>query len=331
MRHDVLAGGVITLALVATFLSGAAHSQQDSINPATVTAADVEGWMEELSNWGRWGRDDQLGALNLITPAKRRQAVALVTEGITVSLSRRPEVSPMSSEGDQPSTAVWQRDFQILGPNVVAETISVFFHGDAHTHLDGLCHFGHKGRMYNGFPFADSVSTDSGCARLDIDNLKDGIVTRGILLDIPRLKGIPYLEPGTAVTPDEIEAWEEQAGVRVGAGDVILLHTGRWARPAQAGEPLAGYHPSVIPWLKARDVAVLGSDGTQDGIQFEDFPFPVHVPALVALGVHVIDAADLQAAAETAARLNRWEFLFVASPLRIPGNSGSPFNPIAVF
>ena len=327
-RRNVLAGLLTAVALAA--LPGAAARGQQ---PAEVTAADVERWMEELSNWGRWGPDDQLGALNLITPAKRREALALATEGRVVSLARQPQVLPASATpaGERPANAFWHRDFLIPQNGIAIENISIFYHGEVHTHLDALCHFGYKGRLYNGVSFAEVVNAETGCTKMGVHNLQEGIVSRGVLLDIPRLKGVPYLEPGTAVTPDDIVAWEAQAGVRVGPGDVVLLHTGRWLRPPDRQDPTAGWHPAVVPWFKERDVAVMGSDGTQDAVVFDDFRFPVHVPALVALGVHVIDAADLTAVAELAAHLNRWEFLFVAAPIRIPGNTGSPFNPVAIF
>ena len=327
-RRNVLAGLLTAIALAA--LPGAAARGQQ---PAEVTAADVERWMEELSNWGRWGPDDQLGALNLITPAKRREALALATEGLVVSLARQPQVLPASATpaGERPASAFWHRDFRIPQNGIAIENISIFYHGEVHTHLDALCHFGYKGRLYNGVSFAEVVNAETGCTQMGVHNLQEGIVSRGVLLDIPRLKGVPYLEPGTAVTPDDIVAWEAQAGVRVGPGDVVLLHTGRWLRPPDRQDPTAGWHPAVVPWFKERDVAVMGSDGTQDAVVFDDFRFPVHVPALVALGVHVIDAADLTAVAELAAQLNRWEFLFVAAPIRIPGNTGSPFNPVAIF
>lgn len=327
-RRNALAGLLTAIALAA--LPGAAARGQQ---PAEVTAADVERWMEELSNWGRWGPDDQLGALNLITPAKRREALALATEGLVVSLARQPQVLPASATpaGERPASAFWHRDFLIPQNGIAIENISIFYHGEVHTHLDALCHFGYKGRLYNGVSFAEVVNAETGCTQMGVHNLQEGIVSRGVLLDIPRLKGLPYLEPGTAVTPDDIVAWEAQAGVRVGPGDVVLLHTGRWLRPPDRQDPTAGWHPAVVPWFKERDVAVMGSDGTQDAVVFDDFRFPVHVPALVALGVHVIDAADLTAVAELAAQLNRWEFLFVAAPIRIPGNTGSPFNPVAIF
>ena len=153
-----------------------------------------------------------------------------------------------------------------------------------------------------------------------------GIVTRGILIDIPRLKGVAALEGGSHVYPEDIEAWEKQAGVKIGAGDAIFLHTGRWATGRTSG-----YDITVAPWLKARDVALVGSDGTQDVSLVEGYTLPLHKYILIGLGANIIDNADLTSLSETAAKLKRWEFLFVAGPIATPGGTGSPLNPLAIF
>ena len=131
-------------------------------------------------------------------------------------------------------------------------------HGSTFTHIDALCHGDDGSRVYNGFPLAEAVR-ESGCAKTAIDTLKGGVVTRGILLDVPRLKGVAALDPGSQVFVEDIEAWEKQAGVKVGSGDALLLHTGRWATGRTSG-----FDVSVAPWLKARDVALIGSDSTLD-------------------------------------------------------------------
>jgi kynurenine formamidase len=182
------------------------------------------------------------------------------------------------------------------------------------------------------------VNTDKGCAKLGIDNLKQGIVTRGVLLDIPRLKNLPYLEPGTPVFVEDIEAWEKKANVKVSPGDVILLRTGRWARraklgPWNVGQNEAGYHASIAPWLKERGVSFLTSDVAQDVTPslVPGINLPVHTLAITALGIDIMDNLDLEQLAETAARLNRWEFLFMASPVPVTGGTGFPANPLAIF
>jgi len=299
-----------------------------------VTEEDLDRWMKELSNWGRWGKEDQLGAINLITPAKRKQAAALVTEGVSISLARDPQTektidNPRPYEHTMIRTGVGES-----GANM--DTYSVSYHGLAHTHLDSLCHVFYRGKMYNGF--SQEEVTEKGCGKADIHNLKEGIFTRGILIDIPRLKGLPYLEPGTPIYPEDLEAWEKKTGIQVSSGDVLFVRTGRWARRAALGPwnvagNSAGLHPSVAKWLRERDVAMIGGDGASDltpsGI--EGVAYPLHRLALVGLGVHMFDNCDLEALSEAAARYDRWEFLLTVAPLPVPGGTGSPVNPIATF
>ena len=159
----LLAGGLTALAIIATLPAWTACGRQGAsgLQPEDVTSADVRRWMDELSNWGRWGEDDQLGALNLITPEKRVEALRLATEGIVVSMSRQPRVMPTSAtpEGERPDGAFWHRDFQIPRNGIAIENISIFQHGVVHTHLDALCHFGYDGQLYNGVAFEEVVNT----------------------------------------------------------------------------------------------------------------------------------------------------------------------------
>ena len=244
-------------------LSAAGQSSRAAGSAHAVTAAQFERWKTELSNWGRWGKDDQIGALNLITPAKRRQAFALVKEGFPVSLAADVDTERAI---DNPQSAT---KHSMLG--IGTDRIGVAFHGIAHTHLDSLAHINYDGRFYNGYtPQQDVVMKDVGHAKNSIYNLKSGIFTRGILIDIPRLKGVPYLEPGTPIYAEDLEAWEKKAGVKVSAGDALFIRTGVWARRKAAGPYLrgragkaAGLDTSVIPWLKQRDIAVMASDHPQ--------------------------------------------------------------------
>jgi kynurenine formamidase len=310
-------------------------SAADSESKRKLTKADVDRWITELSNWGRWGKTDQIGTVNLITAAKRKEAAALVQEGYPISLSHdtlkekaadngNPFQHKMLSTGAQPFEGRWLMD-----------EYSVVYHGLAHTHMDSLAHIGWNGKMYNGFPQTDV--TNAGAKELGVTNYRDGIFTRGVLIDIPKLKGVPYLEPGTAIYPEDLEAWEKKAGVRIGSGDVVLIRTGRWARRAAKGpwDPsrMAGLHVSAVRWLKQRDVAIGGSDGCLDVLPsgVEGVPQPVHLLLLVAMGTPIFDNFDLEALSEQAAKRNRWTFLITASPLAVPGGTGSPLNPIAVF
>ena len=330
MRAKSMTPTVVMAAIVAIGLavSTVTVETQDAAR-APRTLAEFDAMFHELSNWGRWGADDERGTLNLITPAKSREAAGLVRSGVTVSLAH----NPMTEEAlDNPSTAFEH----IMGESLRSDTYRFTYHGYGVSHIDSLCHFMHNGRLYNDIP--PSASTPEGCGKLGIQNLKSGIVTRGILLDFPRLKGVPYLEPSTPIYVEDIEAWERQAGVTVSAGDVIFVRTGRWARrealgPWQVSGNSAGLHASVLPWIKERDVAFVGSDVATDVMpsMVDGIVQPVHTFLIAGLGSNIFDNMDLEALAETAARENRWEFMLTAGPIPVPGGTGSPLNPIAVF
>ena len=231
----------------------------------------------------------------------------------------------------------------VPGPSVepefygsLSDNYNISYHGYSHSHIDSLCHILYKGRMYNGV--AQETATEAGCAQNSIANLRGGIVTRGVLIDIPRLKGVDYLEPGTPIYQEDLEAFEEMAGVTVRPGDAVFVRTGRWARRAALGpwdlsQQAAGLHASAMPWIKARDVSFLGGDAASDVVpsQVEGVSLPIHVLTIVAMGVDLFDNQDLEALAETAARLNRWEFMITAAPLAVEGGTGSPVNILAIF
>jgi len=299
-----------------------------------VTRVEFDAWMQEISNWNRWGEEDELGTLNLITDQKRVEAAALVKEGATVSLSLFA-----NKQQDSLNSNPFQHNLTVStfgGHEVAGDSYSVQYHGFAHSHMDGLPHFAHKGQMYNGFSVDELTSNGSG--RLGIHNAYKGIFSRGILIDIPWLRGVDFLEPGTAITIADLEAWEERTGIRVGRGDVLLIRTGRWERVRQVGQwnfvgQAAGSYASIAKWLKERDVAMLGSDGVSDVMPsgVEGLINPLHELVLVGLGMPLLDNLDLDALAEAAAERNRWEFIFVGSPLRVEGGTGSPMNPLALF
>jgi len=217
-----------------------------------------------------------------------------------------------------------------------ADRIAVAFHGYEYTHLDGLGHHFLNGRMYNDKPALESV-TKEGVQKSAITVLKDGIFTRGILIDIPRLKGVEWLEPGTAIYAEDLDAWEKRAGVKVSSGDIVFIRTGRWARRAEKGawDParIAGLYASCAKWLKDRDVAMVGSDAATDVMPsgVSGVGQPMHQLLLIAMGTPIFDNCDLEALAGASAKRNRWAFLVTASPIPMPGGTGSPLNPIAIF
>jgi len=292
-------------------------------------AAEFDALFQSVKNWGRWGPDDQLGAANLVTDAKRRQAAALVKTGLTVSLAHNPITEP-ADDNASPFEHTMNRGF-------TTDTYRVSYHGYAHSHIDALCHILYKDQTYNGYARAE-VNTEKGCTKLSIDTLKQGVITRGILIDIPRLKGVPYLEPGTAIYAEDVEAWEKQAGVKIGPGDALMLRTGRWARreqvgPWPVGRNAAGFHASIAPWMKARGVAFVGSDAASEvtPTMVEGVTLPVHTLLITALGIHMLDNQDLERLSDTAARLKRWEFLLTINPVPVTGGTGSPLNTLATF
>jgi kynurenine formamidase len=345
-RHFITAGGIAGAALGMASNKSIAAEQY----PRNLTKDDIDRWMTELANWGKWGPDDHAGTVNFITPAKRKAAAALVKEGVTVSLSLDADLPkegttnvPLLSGGSGgTSRATWSLASTPQGPAprqdpaYVVDTICVSYHGSASTHLDALSHLYWRGKIYNGY--SQTSYTDRGAGNNDVMAFKNGIFTRGVLFDIPRLKDVPYLGDDEAIFPEDLEAWERRAGFKVESGDVVLFRTGRWARvatkgPLNLGQAAPGMYASCAKWLKERGCAVLGSDVVQD-VRPSRIPGvnqPMHQVMLYAVGTPLIDNCDLEAVAEAAAQRRRWAFLLTLNPLRVPGATGGPANPIAVF
>ncbi|HET9360466.1 MAG TPA: cyclase family protein [Vicinamibacterales bacterium] len=334
MRSQLLTVVLVVMGLAVTLgdqrgANAPAAPAQATTARAPRNAAELDELFKQVSNWGRWGKDDQLGAANLIDDAKRRQAAALVKNGISVSLAH----NAMTEKAvDNPSPFE-----QTMLPGFFMDSYRVSYHGYAHSHIDALCHILYKDQTYNGYARAE-VNTEKGCTKLGIDNLKNGVVTRGILIDIPRLRGLPYLEPGTPVYVEDLEAWEKFAGVKVSPGDAIFLRTGRWARREKLGpwniaQSAAGVHASVAPWIKARGVAFAGSDAALDVTPslVEGSNLAVHTLFITAMGIHLLDNQDLEAVAATAAKLKRWEFMVTIAPVPVTGGTGFPVNTLATF
>lgn len=347
LRHFTLALGLVALAM-ASACGPAGETSPESPSPTdgrdtaieapeTVTADTVQQWMTELSNWHRWGEQDVLGAVNLITAEKRVHAASLVSQGVSVSLAH----DALAEAADDNPTP-FELEVTATGVDATPEfpfcvdRFSVLYHGFGSTHLDAICHMFHDGKMFNGH--SQNEVTEHGAQKYSIHHMKDGILTRGILMDIPRLKGLPYLEPGTPIYPKDLMDWEEAAGLKVASGDAVLIRTGRWKvretkGPWQIEGNAAGLHASCAKWLRQRDVAILGSDAAGDVIPsgVDGAAFPIHQLVLVAMGMPIFDNLDLEAVSEEANRQNRWEFLLTAAPLRVVGGTGSPLNPIATF
>lgn len=310
--------------------------------PTAPREDEVISWFDTLSNWGRWGADDELGTLNLITPEVRKRAVAAVEDGVSVSCGWDVPRGPLGFERTITAVDLSTKSGSRRGRiGWSLENVSALaFHGYALTHLDALCHIFWDGHMYNGRS-TSLVSDADGAAELPITDVRDGLVTRGVLLDVAAVRGVPWLEPGEGAYPDDLEAAEEREGVRVEPGDAVLLRTGygRWRHetgkvsPMEEGITQPGWQAACLPWLRERGVAFIGCDSANDVSPsgYSKIALPVHVIGLVAMGLWLVDNCDLEELAATAERLSRWAFLLSVNPLRLTGLTASPVNPIAVF
>ncbi len=302
-----------------------------------MTEGEFRDLFKAVSTWGRW--DGDRGALNHLTPARTAAAARLVRSGATVTLS---QVLKTVARIDVPAPAehhmTMLTDVDIGSGSVrfAKDYVGVDYHNDGHTHIDAFSHVAYDGRLYGGK--SDKTVTSDGARTGSIELLKDGLVGRGVLLDVPRLRGVPWIEPGDHVFREDLEAAEDAQGVRVGTGDILLVRTGHTRRQAErepwdTGKAKAGLHPTVVTFLAERCVAVLGSDGNNDTAPSttEGIGFPIHVLAINAMGIHLLDYLQFEDLAQQCEEAGRWEFLFAAAPLRIAGGTGSPLNPTAIF
>ena len=302
-------------------------------------------WFTALSNWGRWGDDDQRGCLNLITPAKGKQAAALVQDGTPVSCARPivTDITPdtthqvqrhMVDSGEGRDTDPPERRLVRRG---AAEFIGMVFHGQTITHIDALSHYSWQGKLYNGKP-ASLITSREGAQTHSIEPACDGIVTRGVLLDIPKVRGVSWLPPEEPVMPQDLEAAERSEGVRVEEGDILLVRTGNYRKrldlgPVPGSEPMTACQVACTPWFKERGIAMLGTDTSNDvrPSHYATITSPLHTMCLVTLGLWLIDNANLEQLAEACQQRNRYEFMLTLAPLRLRNVTGSPVNPIALF
>ena len=312
----------------------------------TLTESDVIKMISSLSNWGRWGKDDELGTINLITPEKRKRAAALVRDGVPVSCARPIATNAVSADTTfQPLRFMVDsgegRDHdspaRLLERRGASEFIGMVFHGYTITHVDTPAHYFWQGKIYNGRS-ANLITSREGAQVESVDLLCDGVVSRGVLLDVAALKG-RWLGSGEGVMPEDLEAAERAQQVRVEAGDILLIRTGYYARrlaegprhPLKDGSPAA--HVACMPWLRERDVAMLGTD-THNDVSPATHPGlgnVVHIVGLVGMGLWLIDNANLEDLAQACVARRRWEFMLTIAPLRLQGVTGSPVNPIALF
>jgi len=312
---------------------------------AIPTEDEVLSYFDKLSNWGRWGPDDELGTPNLITPEKTKRALSTVQEGATVSLSREilwdgavdvpsPPVHFMLESGEG-----WASGEKVsYRPNAAAiDYIGMVFHGVSVTHVDSLAHFFWNGKTYNGKP-AHLVSTSLGATVCAVTAAKQGFISRGVLVDVPMIRGVEWVERGEGVMPSDIRAAEERCGFKVEEGDILLIRTGQLYRRNVEG-PVArtagstACQAACLPLFHERGVAVMGSDTGNDvsPAHYQKVPQPIHQVGITAMGLWILDNANLEDLAEACRQRNRWQFMVSIGPLPLHNTTGSPVNPIAVF
>jgi kynurenine formamidase len=310
---------------------------------------EVRGWLTSLSTWGVWGPDDDLGTLNYIGPAERAAAVRLATGEGSVScalpITARPDPDPgaIPTPGAGPDPAaswLFPRRFSIQDGASAPRSATRFAASDAYliaphgpyiTHLDAPRHTVLDGKVYNGAPAGASGP------RGTIEAVSAGVVGRGVLLDVARAREIPWFDDGEAIFPEDLELAEAAAGTRVTRGDVLFVRMGYRKRlpngPKARHSPRPGLQAACLPWLHERQVAVLASDVPIDVIpnEYEEIGLPIHTVGMWAMGLWLVDNCDLERLALACARLGRWEFLSVLSPLILTDGTGSAINPLAIF
>ena len=319
--------------------------QFDLTPKASVTAEAFDELFESLKTWGQWGPDDELGALNYLTPVKVAEAARLVRSGRQVSMAV-PVNSAAGPDNPRPAERFicqgHDHDVGSGGVTFATDYLGLAFHGDCHTHMDALCHVAYRGHVYNGRP-ASEVIDSTGAFALDVTTYRRGLVGRGVLLDVPRFRGVSWLEPGEAVTRRELEAIERAEGVELGEGDIFVFRTGHHRRRVDlgawdnslppAGEGKAGLHVDTARWQFERRISAFLPDGDGETIPsvVEGVTFPIHALQVTAMGMLAADSLQLEELAAACVEEGRWEFLVVGLPLRWPRATGSPWNPIAVF
>ncbi len=304
-----------------------------------MSAGEFRQLFEGVRNWGSWAGAEERGALNHLTPERTAAAARLVRDGLAITLSQ-PLRTAARIDCPEPAehrmTMLTDVDVGSGSVRFAKDYVGLDYHNPGHSHIDALCHVAYEGVIYGGKP-SESITGD-GAQFGSIEMLEDGLVGRGVLLDVPGLRGTPWLEPGDHVLGKDLEEAERAQGVKVGRGDILLVRTGHARRlaelePWDTDEARAGLHPTAARFLADRCVAALGSDGNNDTAPsaVEDVAFPIHVLAINAMGIHLLDYLQFEDLVRFCEDSGRWEFLFVGCPLRIPGGTGSPLNPIAVF
>jgi len=296
------------------------------------TKAEVESYLVDRRNWGRWGPDDQVGAVNLITAQKRIQAASLVRSGRVVSLSREFPKTPAPNNANPAQHFMKMMDRGSGGAAV--DYYGISYHGTASTHLDSLCHVWNENGMWNGRKPDEEIDFE-GARWGAVTNWSTGIITRGVLLDVPRFRGEPFVTQERPIHGWELEDVAKAQGVTLEPGDALLVYGGReaWNRVNPtwgAGPSRPGLATSCLPFIRDNDVSLLVWDMMDHTPNGYDLPWSVHA-VIFAYGVGLVDNALLEPLAAACAEEGRYEFMLMVSPLVVVGGTGSPANPLALF
>ncbi|MFE0043405.1 cyclase family protein [Streptomyces albireticuli] len=304
-------------------------------NGPAVSRPEFDALFERVRAWGRWTPADR-GAWNRVTAGHVLRATALVRSGTVVPMARPWDTAP-APDNAKPALHYMSDlgDTETPEPSTYKDFVGADYHGKGVSHLDALSHIAYRGRLYEGG--AARESTGAGGARFGSVSALGPLATKGVLLDLPAVLGVPWLEPGQAVHGMDVVTAERALATRIDEGDAVLLRTGRFRRRRERGAwdldaASAGLHVDALPLLAERGVALLGGDGDSDvrPSPVEGLRSPVHTLAIAAMGVPLLDNLDLEALSAACAEAGRYEFLLVVAPLNVPGGTGSPVNPVAV-
>ena len=298
------------------------------------TREEVQAYLKEDRNWGRWGEDDQKGAVNLITPEKRIAAARLVKSGHALSLSREYPKTP-APNNPYPAVHYMKQHTRGEGAGACVDYLGIGFHGNATTHLDALCHAWDADGMWNGRDPSQEI-TMGGALWGSIDQWKDGIMTRGVLLDVPKHRGEPYVTHEQPVHGWELEDIANAEGLTLEPGDALVVYSGREKWDAAGNIPWGssrdfrpGLHASCLKFLRESECSLLVWDMEDLAPNGYGLPWAVH-GAIFAYGLGLLDCALLEPLAEACSQAGRYEFLLTVNPLRVVGGTGSPVNPVAI-
>jgi len=316
------------LFLLLLFISKISFSQELSIEKK-----EFDKIYAELDNTNKWGKEDYIGTLNYITEDKILSSLKIPERGISVSLSFNltgDSTKLNSSKFDELSKFNYKPlavDFK--GYNWIIDEYKFSYHGFTHSHMDGLSHLSNNGIYYNSHTKPEN---------LGVENYSKGIISKGVLIDIPLLKNKEFIESGYKISINDILEFEKKFNLEIESGDILLIRTGRWKEKEINGDwdfpnKSVGLHYKVMTLLGERKISVLGSDGTNDSNPplIKEEGSPVHKIALVAMGMPLLDNLNLEDLSKKCKELNQWEFLLLIQPLKFEGGTGSPINSIAIF